>query len=144
MVLKILGYNTFDIIIKKEYLEIDINIKEEIEEKIKEIFKKIKKIYKIEIEGFYNIEVYSDKNYGVIFHIKKEQLEYYDYFKGQIDMRLIINDTTFYYEVDDIILEDKTKIHIKDNRIYLEIIKPLTKKEMMYLQENVRDIVFNW
>lgn len=130
---------TLDVYIKKELIDnINFNNKEDLEKYLKKLFKTLKNKYNITIGGFYDINVYVDKYYGVIFHLEKEDIDYYDYFKNQVDMRIITIDNEFLYLVDDIPfnLLDKIDVLMKDNKIYLKIKKELNKLEMMKLLEN--------
>jgi len=130
---------TLDIYIKKELIDnIDFNSKDDLEKYLKKLFKTLKNKYDLVIEGFYNITVYCDKYYGVIFHLEKDDIEYYDYFKNQVDMRIITVDTELLYLVDDILynLLNKVNVIIKDNEIYLKIKEDLTELEMMELLES--------
>ena len=145
MKIDFLDNNVFDIYIKKESLNnINFNNKEYIEKYLKKLFKKLKNKYCITVEGFYNITIYIDKYYGAIFHFEKEELEYYDYFKNQVDMRLITIETDFLYIVDDIpyYLLNKVNVIIKENEVCLKVKKDLTKLEMMKLLEISR-ILYN-
>lgn len=143
MNIKFIDEITFDIYIKKDLIDnIDFNNKEDLEKYLKKLFKTLKDKYNILIEGFYDITVYKDKYYGVVIHLEKEDLEYYNYFKNQIDMRIITIESEFLYLVDDIPYNilDKINILVKDNEIYLKIKKDLTKLEMMQLLENSKVI----
>ena len=145
MNIKFIDDLTLDIYIKKELIDnIDFNNKDDLEEYLKKLFKTLKNKYNIVIEGFYDITVYCDKYYGVIFHLEKDNIEYYDYFKNQVDMRIITIDTEFFYLVDDIPFDllNKVEVLIKDNKIYLKIKEQLTKLEMMKLLE-ISKIVYN-
>lgn len=145
MNIKFIDDLTLDIYIKKELINnIDFNSKEDLEKYLKKLFKTLKNKYQITVEGFYDISVYIDKYYGMVFHLEKEDIEYYDYYKNQVDMRLITVDTEFLYKIDDIPfnLLNKVNILIKDDNIYLKIKKELTKLEMMILLENCQ-IVYN-
>ena len=138
MSIKFIDNLTLDIYIKKELIDnIDFNSKDDLEKYLKNLFKTLKNKYNIVIEGFYDITVYKDKYYGVIFHLEKDDVEYYDYFKNQVDMRIITIDIEFLYLVDDIPsnLLEKVNVLINDNEIYLKIKKELTKLEMMKLLE---------
>ena len=129
----------FDIYVKKYLLDsIDFSIKEDIEKYLKKLFKILNNKYNLVIEGFYNITVYIDKFYGIVLHLEKEDIEYYEYYKNQVDMRLITIDTDFMYEINDIPKDilNKVKVYIKNNNIYLIIKKELTDLEMMKLLEN--------
>ena len=137
--IKFIDNLTLDIYIKRELIEdIDFNNKDDLENYLKKLFKTLKNKYNIIIEGFYDITVYIDKYYGVIFHLEKEDIDYYDYFKSQVDMRIITINTEFMYIIDDIpfSLLNKVDIFVKDNEIYLKIKEELTKMEMMELLEN--------
>lgn len=134
---------TLDIYIKKESINnIDFNDKNDLEKYLKSLFKTLKKKYEIVIEGFYEITVYVDKYYGVVLHLEKDELDYYDYFKNQVDMRIVTVDTNFMYLVDDIPnnILNKVDVCIKEGNIYLKLKKELTKLEMMDLIENSKII----
>ena len=137
--IKFIDNLTLDIYIKKELIDdIDFNNKEDLEIYLKKLFKNLKNKYKIVIEGFYDVTVYIDKYYGVILHLEKENLEYYDYFKNQVDMRIITIDSEFLYLVDDIPFDllNKINIVVNNDRIYLKIKEELSKLEMMKLIES--------
>jgi len=143
--IKFIDELTLDIYVKKELIDnIDFNSKDDLEKYLKKLFKTLKNKYEITIEGFYDITVYIDKYYGVIFHLEKEDIEYYDYYKNQVDMRLITIETDFLYKIDDIPFKlfNKVNIIVKDNNIYLKIIKDLENIEMMKLLE-ISEIVYN-
>ena len=145
MNIKFIDDLTLDIYIKKELINnIDFNSKEDLEKYLKKLFKTLKNKYQITVEGFYDISVYIDKYYGVVFHLEKEDIEYYDYYKNQVDMRLITINTEFLYKIDDIPLNllDRISIINKDSDIYLKLKKELPKLEMMILLENSQ-IVYN-
>lgn len=128
-----------DIYVKKELVcDVNFNNKDNLECYLKKLFKILKSKYDIRIEGFYEITVYLDKFYGVVLHLEKDDLDYYDYFKNQVDMRIITVDTNFMYLVDDIPRDilSKVKVYIDDNNIYLKIKDELTDLEMMKLLEN--------
>ena len=81
-----------DIYIKKKLIDnIDFNSKENLEDYLKNLFKILKNKYRITIEGFYDITVYIDKYYGIVLHLEKEDIDYYDYYK---DMFSRINSYT--------------------------------------------------
>lgn len=145
MSIKFIDEITFDIYIKKDLIDnIDFNNKDDLENYLKKLFKILKNKYNILIEGFYDITVYKDKYYGVVIHLEKEDLEYYNYFRNQVDMRIITVESEFLYLVDDIPYNifDKIQILVKDDEIYLKIKKNLTKLEMMQLLENSK-VVFD-
>ena len=128
-----------DIYLKKEIIkDIDFKNRDDLENYLKKLFKILKEKYDIEIVGYYDIIVYIDKYYGVILHLEKDDLDYYDYFKNQVDMKLTIIDAEFSYKIEDIPANilNKVKIYTENNNIYLKIKKELSKLEMMKLLEN--------
>ena len=139
MSIKYLDSLNIVIYLKKEILDNNnFKEKEEIEKYLKKLFKILKNKYEITIEGFYNINIYIDKYYGAVLHLEKEDLDYFDYFKNQVDMKITIINTSFLYEVDDIPYDilNKFNVIVKNNNIYLEIKEELSPLEKMKLLEN--------
>lgn len=144
MNIKFIDELILDVYIKRELINnIDFNNKNDLEKYLKKLFKILKSKYNIEIEGFYDITVYIDKYYGVVIHMEKDDVDYYDYFKNQVDMRIITIDTNFLYLVDDIpeYLLNKVEVIIIEKNIYLKIKKELNKVEMMKLLEISKVVV---
>ena len=143
MSIKFISNYIFDIYIKKCLIKnIDFNKKEDIEKYLKKTFKLLNNKYKVKIEGFYDITIYIDKYYGIILHLEKENIDYYDYYKNQVDMSLVTIDTNFLYEVDDIPLDiiNKINVIVENNKIYVTIKEELDNLEMMNLIENSKII----
>lgn len=111
---------------KCETNEIDFNIEEESEEYFKNLFLILNKKYDIKLNGYYNIDIYKDDNYGIILEILEEELDYYNYF-DQVDMKINFNNSVFLYEtkfefLDNIISKDIICYKYLD-KIYLKIDK---------------------
>ena len=143
MNIKFIDDLTFNVYVKKEKLKkINIKNKSELEKYIKEIIEVLKNIYNIKVEGFYDVNVYIDKHYGIILNFNKEKLEYYDYFNG-IEINVSIKEVSFLYKVSDIPFNLLNKLEIKrlNNSIYLKIIKELNQKEFMNLIEHTEKII---
>lgn len=139
MSIKFIDNLILDIYLKKYLVNnIDFKSQEDLEKYLKNLFKLLKSKYDITIEGFYEISVYVDKYYGVVLHLEKEDLEYYDYFRNQVDMRIVTIETDFLYQIDDVPsnILNKVKVCVKDNNLYLKIKEELTELEMMNLIEN--------
>ena len=114
------------------------------EENFKELFLKLKKYYKLDLKGYYKINVYQDKKYGIVLDIVKEDIEYIDYFNSQVEMKIIFYEEDFLYllnNVYDIDILKKGKIYQKKD-IYFKIINSLSKKEMLQLLENSK-LIYN-
>ena len=138
MSIKFISELVFDIYVKKYLIDgINFSIKSDIEKYLKKLFKTLNNKYNLTIEGFYNITVYIDKFYGIVLHLEKEEIDYYEYYKNQVDMRLITVDTEFKYEVNDIPMNilNKVKVYTKNGNICLAIKEELTNYEMMNLIE---------
>lgn len=90
------------VFLNKSYVsELNFVDRQKIENYFKDLFRKFKKIYNLEMNGFYNINVYIDKYYGYILEISKEDIDYYSYFGNQIDMKInLIKNNVFLYEID--------------------------------------------
>ena len=143
MSVHVINDNILDIYLKKEIIKgIDFKDKENLENYLKKIFRILKDKYDIKIEGYYEIDAYIDNNYGVILNLNREDFDYYDYFKNQVDMKISIIDNEFLYEVEDIpkSLLNKVNVIIEDDKIYLKINKKLEDIEMMKLLESSKII----
>ena len=130
---------TLDIYLKKEIIQnVNFKDKDSIEKYLKKLFQKLKEKYDLIIEGYYQVKIYIDEYYGIIIHLEKENIDYLDYFKNQVDMRIIVENINFYYLVNDIPNDIIKKVDIinKNNNVYLKIKNELTKLEMMILLEN--------
>ena len=71
--------------------------KEELEKYFLQLFNRLKKFYRIILQGYYDIKVYIDKFYGIIIQMKRDSIDYCDYFGNQIDMRITIEDNDSFY-----------------------------------------------
>ena len=147
MSIKFIDIDIFDIYVSKSKIEdLDLANKNILEDYLKNLFKKLKSKYSIDIVGFYDVNIYIDKYYGVVIHMEKEKLEYYSYYKNEVDMKISIIDNKFLYQINDIPhnLLNKIKIHIIDNNMYLELISNIKETEMMYLIEHTNYILYDY
>ena len=120
--MKLIIDDGINIYLNKQYLKsVDLNDTKT----IKNIIKKINKKYNIDIYGYIEAKIYIDKNYGVIINLKKEELEYFDYFNDEIEMNIEIINDSFLYKIEDYnkdIIKDKKIYKYKDN-LYINIEK---------------------
>ena len=96
------------------------NDKEDLKKYIKETILKIKRKYKKDISGFYDVEVYTNNKIGMIIELKKEEgLELY---QDIIDLNIKIHkEPKIYLEFDDIFIVEKfDNIYTKNNRYYID------------------------
>lgn len=133
---------------------IDFNKREDLQDYFKNLFFNLKVYYNIDVNGFYNINVFKDRFYGIVLEIEKEDLDYMEYFNGSIDMNISIQSQNFLYEIDDYFnidkkILDKIKIYQYKNKLYLEIIEELSNINMAKIcefskiiyQDNVNTII---
>ena len=107
-----------------------------IEEYFKSIFVKIKEKYNININGLYIVNVYFDNQLGMVLELKEEKIDFIDY-DDVVDMKIILHNEHFLYEIDDI-------LNLKDNDIYLYQKKWYVRpKNIYHLLEHARIIYKN-
>lgn len=131
--------------------DMDFSLEEDIDElesRFRDIFLRLKNLYNIDIEGYYKIDIYKDTYYGVIVKIKKEELDYFDYFDNQIEMRISIHEeNSILYEFDDFFslndsLLQKMNFYMYHDKIYGELKECISKIEGAYLHEECISIVY--
>lgn len=133
--------NKIIVYLKKEKMSnIDFENIEKLEEYFKKIFTNLKKIIEIEFNGFYDINIYIDLNYGSVMEIKRQELEYVDYYDNQIDMKITVHDVVNFYKINDVFdipknILNKIKIYKYKNNLYCRIIKQITPIELAKLIE---------
>lgn len=107
----------------KNYLD-DIDY---LEDYFRKIFIKLKEKYDIKIQGFCNVDVYTD-NSDMVLEIEEEK-ELVDYYEDIIDMKISIHESTFLYEVLNIFNINKYingDIFLYKNKFYIK------KKDMNF------------
>ena len=120
--MKLIIDDGINIYLNKQYLKnVDLNDTKT----IRNIIKKINTKYNIDIYGYIETKIYIDKNYGIIINLKKEELDYFDYFNDEIEMNIEIINDSFLYKIEDYnkdLVKDKTIYKYKDN-LYINIDK---------------------
>ena len=77
--------------------ELDYTSKEEIGKYIKEMLLLYKKIYNIELSGFYDANVYLNEKVGMYIEINKDKK--YDFYKDEVNLKIsIYYDKCFYFK----------------------------------------------
>ena len=98
-----------------------------LEDYFRKIFIKLKEKYDIKIQGFCNVDVYTD-NSDMVLEIEEEK-ELVDYYEDIIDMKISIHESTFLYEVLNIFNINKYingDIFLYKNKFYIK------KKDMNF------------
>lgn len=130
------------VFLDKIYLQnLDLTDQKVIEKKLIKLINKIQNKYIIDLNGYYNVFIYKDKNYGLIIDMKKEELEYLDYFNNQIELNIELIEDSFLYKIDDIFNINKTLLSkfviYKDGEtIYLKAKNDLNSIELGTILEN--------
>ena len=115
---------------------IDFKNKDCIEKNFRNIFLKLKRIYELNIKGYYTINAYIDEYYGAILEIEHEDIEYFDCFETQVDMHVnVIYDNKFLYKINDIFMLDeallkKLEIYIFKDEYYINLDKVFNDYEI--------------
>lgn len=133
MKLEILDEDSYKIFINDDYIkQIDINNKEDLSNNIKSIIVKIKKVYDIILEGFYEVHVYPINNIGLILEIKNID----SYLSKSIDLRIIVhNEEDMYIKLSRYELIKKyNNIKYLNNYFYLNV-NEINKKDKYHLIE---------
>ncbi len=117
---------------------LDFKDKEETEKYMKFLLTKLASKYDMNFSGYYLVHIYIDMSYGVIIEVKKEELEYLDYFTNQIEMNTKIIHGSFLYEVRNLDEEVFNKFYVYKikEKLYLRIKKELSDFEMGRVLEN--------
>lgn len=130
--------------------DMDFSLEENIdnlEEQFRDIFLYLKNSYNVDIEGYYKIDIYKNKYYGMIVEMEKEEFEYFEYLDNQVDMRISIHEELILYEFEDIFsvphsLVEKMCFYTYHDKIYGEVKDFLSNIEGAYLQEYIYSIVY--
>lgn len=119
---------------REQIKSIQFNNKEKLEEYFKKLFIKLNDKYDIEFNGYYNIDIYVDNNYGMIIEIMNEDMDYYNYF-NQVDMKINIIESSFLYEIK---YEFLNKDILENTLCYKYLDKIYLK-----LKENINNIILS-
>lgn len=126
--------DNFIIYVNKYLINYDMKNRKDIEENIKGLLIRIRKIYKIKLSGYYKIKIYQNDLYGLIFEcIKEDDL---DFFPDFCDLKInILYDSKILLESDDFfIFNNNKKTYKKGNKFYINI-KDLNELEIIKLSE---------
>ncbi len=97
----------------------NLNSKIELEKNFKNLFEKINTIYNLNISGSYDIQIYNNE-YGIIFEIKQEEKDYFDYY-NTIDMHIEISkykDILYKIENYNKQIEQQCELYLYKGEIY--------------------------
>lgn len=126
--------DNFIIYVNKYLINYDMKNRKDIEENIKDLLIRIRKIYKIKLSGYYKIKIYQNDLYGLIFDCVKE--DDLDFFPDLCDLKInILYDSKMLLESEDFfIFNNNKKTYKKGNKFYINI-KDLNELEIIKLSE---------
>lgn len=138
-----LNEGNFIVFLNKLYLNNNqFELKKDFEIYFKNLFRILNKFYNIEISGYYDIKIYCDKIYGYILDVKKEEIDFYDYYDDHVDMKITINNNhKFVFRLNDNSVLDESTINychlVKiDKNIYLIPKRTISQYNLGNLIEN--------
>lgn len=112
---------------KKFVSDVDFSDKVFLEDYFRDLFIKFKDIYDIDISGSYEIIVFRDKFYGAVLKLIKDDVDYYDYYDSQIDMKIVISKyDKFLYKLNNSLSYDilsNCSVYLFDGDMYLSLNK---------------------
>jgi len=142
MKLEVLNLNNLTFYLNKDYLDkINFNINENVEQQFKSLFTKLKKIYNLNLNGYYEVNVYINDIYGIIIEMEKDDDEYIKIFGDTLDMKITFKlDCEILYKIDniDFLKHNNINLYYYDNKLYISLKNNLKipYKDYLYLLEN--------
>jgi len=125
MKLELFNLNSMIVYLNNKYLKkIDFDLKNNVEQQFKRLFVKIKNIYNIEMNGYYEVVVYLNDLYGMIIEIEKDDDEYVKLFGDTVDMKITFKfDCSIYYKLDEYKTFDidNYNLYYYNDNFYLEL-----------------------
>jgi hypothetical protein len=137
MKVEIVDDNT--IVFLNKYITKNLDYKDSkvLEPFLKKVFYKLELYYDIRIKGYYDVYIYVDNNYGAIFELVKDDLDYLEYDDSLIDMKIIVSDVKSLYKLNDVInLKVPYTLYNYKNNIYLDLDVDIDNIDEGYLLEN--------
>lgn len=135
--------NNTSIYLNKYYLqELNVDNRDFLERYFRKLFKSLSKNFGLSVSGYYNIKIHMDKYYGVIIELIKDEVDYFDYFINQVDMRIVIEkNSCFLYKINDFFfidedLKNKLVIYLFKNNLYLQVKDQIDDIEFAKILEN--------
>ena len=74
--MKVIKNDDFNIEVFLGKENFNLDCKDELEDYLKKFFNRLKEYYDIEVKGFYDIDIYIDKNYGAVLDINRDDIDF--------------------------------------------------------------------
>lgn len=115
------GDDNYLFFINSGYIKkLDYKSKEDIGKHIKEILLTYKKIYGIELNGFYNVNIYLNEKIGMYIELNKNKK--YDFYHDEVNLKIsICNDKYFYFKTDEFELIKNYKWKLLNDYYYVNV-----------------------
>lgn len=142
MKLEVFNLNNIVFYLSKEYLnKIHFKIDVDVEKEFKKLFIRLKNIYNLNLNGYYEVIVYINDLYGIIIEMEKDDDEYIKIFGDTLDMKITFKfDCEILYKIENIDFIDFSKynLYYKNNNLYISIKNKYLpeKNEYLNLLEN--------
>lgn len=132
--------NNLIIYINKMYLkDIDFNDNLELQKYFKNILSKLNYYYNIIINGYYELDIYTDPLYGIIIELEKLENDYLDYYDDEVELHIVLHNTNFLYQLEDYFfnlkIKNKFDYYLYKNNLFTKIKKELNEYEFGTLLE---------
>lgn len=127
MKIKLLSENSFLVFVIDKIPNIKND--QELSGYLKSVFEIIKEKNQFDIYGYYDVLIYKDINYGLIIKLDKEELECFNCYNKQIEMKIVIaEEPNILYCIDNLkILKkiSKFKLYLYKDKLYLELMSKI-------------------
>lgn len=95
-------------------------IVDDIEDLCQDIIDKLELYFNIILKGFYDVNVYVDKRYGIVLEFIMEELDLYIDF-SKVELHFIENNNNFLYEIFDILDVNVKQFYLYNGKYYITL-----------------------
>lgn len=95
-------------------------IVDDIEDLCQDIIDKLERYFNIILKGFYDVNVYVDKRYGIVLEFIMEELDLYIDF-SKVELHFIENNNNFLYEIFDILDVNVKQFYLYNGKYYITL-----------------------
>lgn len=95
-------------------------IVDDIEDLCQDIIDKLERHFNIILKGFYDVNVYVDKRYGIVLEFIMEELDLYIDF-SKVELHFIENNNNFLYEIFDILDVNVKQFYLYNEKYYITL-----------------------
>lgn len=120
---------------------IDFSSREDLEVYFKQLFLKLGEYYDIGIDGYFNITIYFDQNYGAILDVEKDSLDYFDCMDNEVEMSIqVVKNAFVLYQIEDPFLLNRRflkrhQLFFYRGSYYVRLCHPVGRKGLYSLME---------